>query len=186
MTEAVTVETTREWLLTQGEGNDSFDRQILASALAAAAADHRPLAEGLGLSALALTVLLEHYFPHAALPPITAGGEIPKALEESDLRVLLIEHRAGRDAVEVWLAHIIARRSLAPNHLWQDLGLPSRAMLGDVMRRHFPTLADANSKGMRWKKFFYRELCQREGIPICKSPNCETCSDVAMCFAPET
>ena len=54
------------------------------------------------------------------------------------------------------------------------------------MQRHFPRLAALNSRDMKWKKFFYRLLCDRAGIPICKSPNCADCCDYAFCFGPET
>ena len=38
----------------------------------------------------------------------------------------------------------------------------------------------------KWKKFFYRQLCQQAEILICKSPSCAVCSDHAQCFeAPE-
>jgi nitrogen fixation protein NifQ len=38
---------------------------------------------------------------------------------------------------------------------------------------------------MKWKKFFYRQLCLREEILICKSPTCADCCDQAKCFGPE-
>jgi nitrogen fixation protein NifQ len=50
------------------------------------------------------------------------------------------------------------------------------------MRRHFRGLAELNDRDMKWKKFFYRQLCQREGVLICKSPNCDICSDFSLCF----
>jgi nitrogen fixation protein NifQ len=39
---------------------------------------------------------------------------------------------------------------------------------------------------MKWKKFFYRQLCEREGIPVCNAPNCAVCADMALCFGPES
>ncbi len=74
---------------------------------------------------------------------------------------------------------------MAPNHLWQDLGLQSRTDLGRLLHRHFPVLAGLNDRDMKWKKFFYRQLCQRDGILICKAPNCADCSDISVCFAGE-
>ena len=38
---------------------------------------------------------------------------------------------------------------------------------------------------MKWKKFFYRQLCQSEGVVICKSPVCSACEDFAQCFGQE-
>ena len=30
-----------------------------------------------------------------------------------------------------------------------------------------------------------RQLCQRAGVPICKSPHCADCCDYRICFGPE-
>jgi nitrogen fixation protein NifQ len=38
---------------------------------------------------------------------------------------------------------------------------------------------------MKWKKFFYRQLCEKAQVPICKSPSCAICTDYKLCFAPE-
>ena len=75
--------------------------------------------------------------------------------------------------------------SQAESFIRQDLGLTSRSDLSGLMRRHFVGLAEMNNRDMKWKKFFYRELCQREGVLICKSPNCEVCADAIHCFGPE-
>ena len=40
--------------------------------------------------------------------------------------------------------------------------------------------------GMKWKKFFYRQLCERSGMLICKSPRCADCVDYRICFGPES
>jgi nitrogen fixation protein NifQ len=53
------------------------------------------------------------------------------------------------------------------------------------MERNFPSLAARNDKNMKWKKFFYKQLCDAEGIYVCRSPSCEVCVDYAQCFAPE-
>lgn len=82
-------------------------------------------------------------------------------------------------------ADIIAKASLGFNHLWQDLGLASRAQLGDVMRICFPMLTVMNSKHMRWKKFFYRQQCLAGGQFVCRSPSCDECVERSNCFAPE-
>lgn len=169
-------------------GGDPFDRHLFACAIALAAPAGPP-AVGLGLAEQSLAALVGRYFPQAPglvpglLPP--GGGDAPLTPEEPDLRALLLEHRTRGLVEEEWLAHIVARRALGANHLWQDLGLTGRPDLSGLMRRHFRGLADLNGRDMKWKKFFYRELCQREGIPICKAPNCEICADVAHCFGDE-
>jgi nitrogen fixation protein NifQ len=91
------------------------------------------------------------------------------------LVALLFEH--GNPAVSTpddigALAERVACGCLGDNHLWQDLELASRAELSALMRNLFPTLVASSSQEMTWKKFRYRELCQRENILFCKSPSC--------------
>ena len=175
-------------LLAHGTG-DAFDRHVFACALAAGAAERdRPLTEAVGLSVASLGHLVEMYFPTgrrllAALPPAASRG--PDALEEPDLRELLLENRSRGVIEEKWLAAIIARRSLRPDHLWQDLGLFNRSDLSRLLHRHFEPLAQRNVRDMKWKKFFYRELCLRDNIVICKAPVCDVCADFASCFGSE-
>jgi nitrogen fixation protein NifQ len=54
------------------------------------------------------------------------------------------------------------------------------------MRCWFPALVARNAGDMKWKKFLYRQLCEREQLLICKSPSCSVCSDLPVCFGPET
>lgn len=108
--------------------------------------------------------------------------------EFDDLVELLLEHRARPappDESPGWLACVIATAAMGDNHLWQDLGLPSRDVLSRLLRENFPTLAALNTRDMKWKKFFYRQLCERAGVMICKSPNCAECCDFRACFGPE-
>ncbi|TVR83549.1 MAG: nitrogen fixation protein NifQ [Rhodospirillales bacterium] len=176
--------------MADGRGDD-FDRHVFACALDLAAGDGvAGLPRHLGLDRVALTELAATYFPRAveAIQAVPAGDPAnpdPEALEEDDLRRLLLDHRSRGMPAEEWLAAIIARRSIAPNHLWQDLGLAHRSELGRLMHRHFGPLAARNVHDMKWKKFFYRELCERDGVLVCKAPNCAVCDDVAHCFAPE-
>jgi len=75
---------------------------------------------------------------------------------------------------------------LGDNHLWQDLQLASRAELSALMRHWFPSLVEKNCHDMKWKKFLYKQLCEREEIFICKAPSCAVCADQKVCFGPET
>lgn len=166
----------------------TFDRHVFACAIEVAAGEPRPLTEALGLSREALAALFARYFPEGAalllpLPPTSGAGE--DALEEPDLRRLLLDHRTRGIVEEEWLAAIVARRSLRPNHLWQDLGLFHRGDLSRLLHRHFAALAARNVHDMKWKKFFYRELCARDGVLVCKAPVCDVCTDVAHCFGGE-
>jgi nitrogen fixation protein NifQ len=102
-----------------------------------------------------------------------------------DLAELLLENRSAADETSNWLAWAIATAAMAPDHLWQDMGLPSRAVLNRLLSEHFATLHRKNVGDMKWKKFFYRQLCEREQVAICRSPSCATCTDYAHCFGPE-
>lgn len=171
---------------------DVQDRHVLACAVVVAACEPPPLSLSLGLSAAQIAAVVAGYLPAAAgLLPGRCEAPLPDpaeadTLEEPDLRRLLLDHRSRGTIEEEWLAAIIARRSQGANHLWQDLGLFERAELSALMRRHFRPLAERNSRDMKWKKFFYRELCRMEGVVICKAPNCADCCDVALCFGEET
>lgn len=171
-------------------GGDPFDRHLFACTIALAWREGPPpLTRGLGLSAPALAALVGRLFPER--PALLAGLRqddegAPLSPEEPDLRALLLDYRRGALVEEEWLAHILARRALGPNHLWQDLGLTGRGDLSALIRRHFPPLAARNDRDMKWKKFLYRELCQRDGLVVCKSPNCEVCVDHDLCFGAES
>lgn len=148
------------------------------------AAGRRPLIRG--LSEARFQKLLNEHF---VLEAMFANGEDRPGLEQddefTDLVGLLLEHRAAPTEKNAWLAYAVASAAMDENHLWQDLGLPSRKVLSALMNEHFPALAAKNVGDMKWKKFFYRQLCQRAGVPICKSPHCAECCDYAVCFGPE-
>jgi nitrogen fixation protein NifQ len=127
------------------------------------------------------------------LPPLTLAPLISRRLarrddEVQDLRALLLDHaapeRRGSPACVV-VADWVAAGCLGDNHLWQDLQLSSRAELSALMRAWFPELVAKNHADMKWKKFFYKQLCEREQLFICKSPSCAVCCDYAQCFGPE-
>lgn len=81
------------------------------------------------------------------------------------------------------IACIVASASMGFHHLWQDLGLVERPRLGMLMRECFFELSDLNQPPMRWKKFFYRQLCLLHGALVCRSPSCSECSSYSECFA---
>jgi nitrogen fixation protein NifQ len=144
----------------------------------------RPLIRG--LAEAEFRRLLARHFPGAVL----ANGPSPRAdpaLDEfEDLVSLLLEHASDPGEDTRWLALAVASASLGENHLWQDMGLPSRRELNGLLRRWFPRLHARNTGDMKWKKFFYRQLCERAEVPICRSPSCAVCSDFHHCFGPET
>jgi len=108
--------------------------------------------------------------------------------EIDDLMSLLRDHTdsaAGSAEAADTVAWAIACASLGDQHLWRDLCLPSRLELTALIGHWFPALAARNTQHMKWKKFFYRQLCLRENLLICKAPTCGVCSDHSLCFDPE-
>lgn len=108
--------------------------------------------------------------------------------EIDDLMSLLLDHRdpvAGAPESAHAIAWALACACLGDNHLWQDLRLPSRNELSALIGHWFPALAARNTQHMKWKKFFYKQLCLREDLLICKAPTCEVCTDYGVCFGPE-
>jgi nitrogen fixation protein NifQ len=105
--------------------------------------------------------------------------------EWEDLVNLMLEFRAGNDWSEQWIAEIVAAACMGLNHLWQDLGLWSRGELTEVLSLNFPELAKRNNKDMKWKKFLYKQLCERDGTFVCRAPSCDVCADYNVCFGPE-
>jgi nitrogen fixation protein NifQ len=118
-------------------------------------------------------------------PRLLAGMPRTREDEYEDVLALLVENATVQGAPTMRLAEILALACLGENHLWQDLGLPSRQVLSDLMRENFPRLFLANVGNMRWKKFFYRELCRRAEIVICRSPSCAACIEIDVCFGAE-
>ncbi|MBC7906180.1 MAG: nitrogen fixation protein NifQ [Rhodospirillaceae bacterium] len=167
---------------------DPFDAHVFACILAKGQSEApRPLTEAVGLAGPELARLVARLFPGAQwLPADWTASSGADAIEEPDLRAMLTDNAtiAGSDEA-AWLAAMVARRSLQPDHLWQDLGLSMRSDLNGLLNRHFAPLAALNTQDMKWKKFFYRQMCQIEGINICKSPACDTCTDYPMCYGPE-
>jgi NifQ. len=125
----------------------------------------------------------------ACFPGIALQNGIPAeptGIDEfDDLLVLLQDHAARPDEAGDWLAHCIASAAMADEHLWQDMGLPSRGALSSLLRDYFPALSAGNTRNMKWKKYLYRKLCERGGIPVCRAPRCADCSDYDQCFGPE-
>lgn len=103
--------------------------------------------------------------------------------EFESLYQLLLNSIAGQDpAYEAQWAKIVAAGCLGSRHLWQDLGLRSREDLSSLLSYVFPELVRANDQDMRWKRFFYRRLCEEGGDYVCRSPSCEDCSSYSLCF----
>ncbi|MDP2804663.1 MAG: nitrogen fixation protein NifQ [Gallionellaceae bacterium] len=165
-----------------GLPNDELFAQMIASQ----AEEVGALPPGLGLTQTEFGTLLRRHFPDVPLQiQPTENITDPRALERDDVLALLLEHRAYQDGSEQWMAEIVTTACMANDHLWQDLGLWSRDYLSRLMNENFPTLAAKNVHNMKWKKFLYKQLCEKEEINICRAPSCEICTDYQKCFEPE-
>ena len=148
-----------------------------------------------GLTVQQTRWLLDHWFPGAG-PALgmawtgSAGASRRGSRydEVEDLVALFIEHvdpLAGTRDEATCVVHALACACLGANHLWQDLRLPSRRELSALLGHWFPRLAARNVNDMKWKKFFYKQLCEREELFVCKAPSCGVCTDYMHCFGPE-
>jgi len=182
------------WLTDGGESarHDPFDTHALASVLAVAITEAKTrgvhLSESTGLTLTELTHLLSETFPHALsfLDQMGAGMGLEVSDDERCLRDLLARFTTHRTPFQRHLAALIAKRAMRPNHLWQDVGLRSRAELSELLSRHFAPLANRNVNNMKWKKFFYRMICRDEGFRLCTAPSCAECDDFSVCFGDES
>lgn len=123
--------------------------------------------------------------PFANLPEAQAlmAATAPAQGDEfDDLVGLLLDHRCDERDETRWLAYAIAGACFGADHLWQDMGLPDRNALNKLLRRYFPELHAKNTGNMKWKKFFYKQVCDRMGLNLCKAPTCSACTEYTSCF----
>lgn len=137
---------------------------------------------------------------HCCGEAVTTTGEIRKAevpifkgyqaaenrkMEVDDLVGLFLSNRSLNTEEEVWFAKIIATSALGENHLWQDLGVTGREDVSCLLKLYFTKLFAKNTGNMKWKKFFYKQLCDLDEIKVCKAPSCSVCDHYKNCFGPE-
>jgi nitrogen fixation protein NifQ len=184
----------REQLLRYARQPDDLFTQAFAATVQNASSQGRPPALHFGLSENQFACLIERYFPGAGrelfvLAEICDENTPCPAFREDeiqDLAALLLEHRANDRDETHWLAYAIAMGCMGGNHLWQDMGLSGRQALSDLLKQNFTALHDQNTGNMKWKKFFYKQLCNRAEVNMCKAPSCQVCDDYRSCFGPET
>nr|WP_319389609.1 nitrogen fixation protein NifQ [uncultured Cohaesibacter sp.] len=166
-----------------GSGNGPFVAQMLSSWMVG----HGSLPRCMGLGEDRFKAMVVELFPgYRAVDLLPCPDVEPeRASEREDVRSLLLAHRSNRSDEELWIADIVATGCMGDDHLWSDLGLFERRYLSEMLLYNFRPLAEQNTNNMRWKKFFYRQLCAREGFILCRSPSCESCSEFSECFAPE-
>lgn len=170
------------------DNDGDFDTHVFASILAVAATEGGRINERVGLRADDLLLLFARRFPerrHLVLSwsPVNTGAE---EAEVGVVRELLSLNCSTVGDEGRWLAGMVARRALEPNHLWEDLGLRNRGELTRLMKRHFAPLYERNTRNMRWKRFFYRQLCEDDGFLMCATPVCTDCNDFELCFGEES
>ena len=160
----------------------------LAQIIASWRAGEGVLPDFLGLEPYQFDHLLKRCFPGADIERQAQSGknlDFSRMLEREDLEKLLSKFRSSAVAESEWIAAIIVSACLGSDHLWQDLGLWSRKELSALLAHNFPDLAALNTKDMKWKKFLYKQLCEAEGLYLCRAPSCEVCVDYRQCFGPE-
>lgn len=167
-----------------GSPNSVWLAQIVASWQTGEGA----LPDALGLAEEQFLALVKATFPGYLLNSNAVTGiklDFSRMLEKQDLEQLLRRHAAVQGDEAEWLIGIIVAACLGSDHLWQDLGLWSRNELSVLLQHNFPGLAVRNDKDMKWKKFLYKQLCEAEGLYVCRAPSCEVCQDYHNCFGPE-
>jgi nitrogen fixation protein NifQ len=146
------------------------------------------LPDSLGLSQAQFQQLIDRTFPGYQLATQAFSGsclDFSRMLEKQDLEILLGQFAVNPGEETEWLIAMIVAACLGSDHLWQDLGLWARADLSAMLGYNFPELLVRNSKDMKWKKFLYKQLCEAEGLYVCRAPSCEVCKDYPQCFGPE-
>lgn len=165
---------------------------------------HAPYRQALGLEPEELEAVLWRWFPgiaarwnvatclaHRRCPDQGQDpgyGRFSRSLqqqEEADLCQLFLDHRSDDGPWPVLFARLLARACMESDHLWMCLGLRDRAQLSNILRRRFPALAAKNHGNMRWKRFFYKMLCDSEKVWACSATTCAVCAHYAECYVAE-
>lgn len=177
---------TYSWLISNSAGRELGE--YVARMLASQVAGFGDMPRWLGLSKVEFNTLMWHLFPGAATEQLGHYGralDIQRNDEHSELRELFLCHGEADPRINEWVADILIAGCMGGDHLWQDLGLWSRKDLTALIRSAFAPLADKNVHDMKWKKFFYKQLCIQEGIYTCRAPSCQVCADYVECFGTE-
>jgi nitrogen fixation protein NifQ len=142
----------------------------------------------LGLKSADFSALNQTYFPDYSLPTQAAFGkqlDFSRMAERQDL-INLLKQYSNPHVVEVdWIIAMLVAGCLGEDHLWQDLGLWARPQLTELLQYNFPELAAKNVHDMKWKKFLYKQLCETQGVYLCRVPSCEFCADYLNCYETE-
>ncbi|MDR3410084.1 MAG: nitrogen fixation protein NifQ [Formivibrio sp.] len=165
---------------------DYANSHLLATIVTSQSLGRSVLPPDFGLGEARLKVMTERHFSGLTFALPESWKPVEDLPEHQDLLNLLLRYRAGLDDSEYDLAVMVATACTGKDHLWQDLGLNNRNELSELFSRNFPSLAALNSRDMKWKKFLYKQLCEEEGIYVCRSPSCDACKDFGECFGSES
>lgn len=179
-------DTTYNWLMGSCIHQELGD--LIARMLSSQVAGMGDMPRYLGLEREAFNEMMLHHFPGIELSQFEHYGkhiDLARNDEHSELRRLYLSHADAEPAIVEWVADILVAGCMGGDHLWQDLGLWSRKDLTALIRSAFTPLADKNIHDMKWKKFFYKQLCIQEGVYTCRAPSCQVCADYQECFGPE-
>ncbi len=185
--QAIYASLTKNKLITPSQ-QDSENYQWLSCMLASWCVGKSALPDYLGLEPEAFEKLLSRYFPECNILPIAPSGieaDFDRMLEKEDLIKLLRAYTLPDNKEAEWMIAIIVAGSLGNDHLWQDLGLWNRSQLSAMLEYNFPELAAKNAYDMKWKKFIYKQLCEAEGLYLCRAPSCNVCTDYQNCYGSE-
>lgn len=175
------------WLMSRSGWDANAD--LLARIYASWSVGEGALPDWLGLDPETFMRMMAQHFPHyhtATVPNPGQSLDLSRTPEADDLLQLLLQGRTKGNQSEMWMAQILVAGCMGADHLWQDLGLWSRQDLSRLMTHNFQTLAAANTKDMKWKRFLYKQLCSAEGVYVCRAPSCEACVDYADCYGPDS
>ena len=147
------------------------------------------LPDAIGLEPADFKRLQQSFFRALNIPAQAVSGrtaDFSRMLEREDLIRYLHVRAAYPEREETfWITSILVAGCLGEDHLWQDMGLWSRQELSGLIAYNFPSVAAANHQDMKWKKFLYKQLCETEGIYVCRAPSCDVCLDYSRCFGSE-
>lgn len=146
------------------------------------------LPDCLGLERPDFMALNQHFFPDHLLPTQALSGakaDFSRMSERQDL-INLLKSYSNPQVTEIdWVIGVLVAGCLGSDHLWHDLGLWSRSQLSALLNYNFPELAAKNVHDMKWKKFLYKQLCETQGVYLCRVPSCEFCVDYLNCYETE-
>lgn len=164
------------------------NQEWLACMIASWCVGESVLPDTMGLECHDFTALKACYVNDYALPDQAPSGkklDFTRMLERQDLITLLHHYSRPHNTEIDWIIGLLVAACLGNDHLWHDLGLWSRAQLTALLTYNFPELAAKNTQDMKWKKFLYKQLCEQEGLYLCRAPSCNVCIDYDKCYGSE-